>query len=168
MPVIEDAGSEDLLEILAIYNEVIRTSTSVYTETEYSLQQGRLWFESKRDGGPFIVARDASGIAGFGSFGEFRKWPCYRHSVEHSVYVRADCRGQGVGRALLVELLARAAAAGKHVVLAAVDADNVASLALHQQLGFDFVGRFREVGFKFGRWLDLVFLQRIIHPDEFS
>ena len=104
------------------------------------------------------------GIAGFGTFGEFRAWPCYRHSVEHSVHVRADRRGQGIGRALVVELLARAAVMHKHVMIAGIDADDAVSIGLHQKLGFTNVGHFREVGFKFGRWLDLVFMQCILPP----
>ena len=110
------------------------------------------------------TAASASGIAGFGTFGEFRAWPGYRHSVEHSVHVRADCRGQGIGRALVLELLARAAGLGKHVMIAGIDADNVVSIGLHRSLGFTDAGHFHEVAFKFGRWLDLVFMQCILPP----
>jgi L-amino acid N-acyltransferase YncA len=157
---IEDAGRDDLPEILAIYNEVIRNSTAVYTEVEFTQERGQAWFDAKaRSGFPFIVARDASGVTGFGTFGEFRAPPCYQHSVEHSVHVRSDRRGQGVGRALIIELLARAAASSKHVMIAGIDADNEVSIALHLKLGFSNVGHFHQVGFKFGRWLDLVFLQ---------
>lgn len=160
---IDAATRQDLPEILAIYNEVIRNSTAVYTDVEITEERGQAWFDAKAASGfPFIVARDASGITGFGSFGEFRAWPCYRHSVEHSVHVRADRRGQGVGRALVMELMARAAASSKHVMIAGIDADNAASISLHLKLGFRNVGHFHEVGYKFGRWLDLVFLQCII------
>ena len=166
---IEDAAPEDFGAVLDIYNEVIRHSTAVFTDVEYSRERGRVWFDEKRAaGGAFIVARDASGVTGFASFGDFRAWPGYRHSVEHSVHVRDDRRGRGIGRALLEELMARAARAGKHVMLAGVDADNLASIALHVDLGFEVVGHLREVGSKFGRWLDLKFLQRIIRPEEFS
>jgi len=158
-----DAGCQDLGEVLAIYNEVIRNSTAVFSDTEFSVERGADWFSAKRGSGfPFIVARDSSGIVGFGSFGEFRAWPCYRYSVEHSIHVRSDRRGQGIGRALLVELKARAAAMDKHVMIAGIVADNRASIHLHESLGFSAVGRFREVGFKFGRWLDLIFLQCIL------
>jgi L-amino acid N-acyltransferase len=160
---IEDAARDDLPEILAIYNEVIRNSTAVYTDVELNQDRGQAWFAAKTGSGfPFIVARDASGIAGFGSFGEFRAWPCYRHSVEHSVHVRCDRRGQGVGRALIIELLARAAASSKHIMIAGIDADNAVSIGLHLKLGFRNVGHFHEVGYKFGRWLDLVFLQCMV------
>lgn len=163
LPLIDNASSRDLPQILDIYNEVIRNSTAVYSEEEFTPARGGSWFDAKTGHGyPVIVARDASGIAGFGTFGEFRAWPCYRHSVEHSVHVRADRRGQGIGRALVLELLARAAASSKHVMIAGIDADNVVSIGLHRSLGFEAVGHFHEVGFKFGRWLDLVFMQRIL------
>ena len=162
---IDDASRHDLPQILAIYNEVIRNSTAVYSEEEFTPARGETWFDTKAEHGfPMIVARDASGVAGFGTFGEFRAWPCYRHSVEHSVHVREDRRGQGIGRALVVELLARAAASSRHVMIAGIDADNVVSIGLHRSLGFTSVGHFHEVGFKFGRWLDLVFMQCILTP----
>jgi len=160
---IVDALHTDLGEILDIYNEVIRNSTAVYSDTEFDAERGAAWFGAKHGSGfPFIVARDASGILGFGSFGEFRAWPCYRHSVEHSIHVRSDRRGQGLGSALLGELKVRATAMHKHVMIAGIDADNAASINLHEKMGFIRVGRFQEVGFKFGRWLDLVFLQCIL------
>ena len=160
---IDNAARNDLPEILSIYNEVIRNSTAVYTDVELCEERGGIWFGAKVDNGfPFIVARDASGVTGFGTFGDFRAPPCYRHSVEHTIHVRADKRGQGVGRALVVELLARAAAMRKHAMIAGIDADNAVSIRLHESLGFKTVGHLYEVGFKFGRWLDLVFLQCII------
>jgi L-amino acid N-acyltransferase len=163
--VIDNATRDDLAQILAIYNEVIRNSTAVYSEEEFTPPRGESWFNAKISHGfPMIVARDASGIAGFGTFGEFRGWPCYVHTVEHSVHVRADRRGQGIGRALVVELLARAVAMGKHVMIAGIDADNAVSIGLHHSLGFARVGHFHEVGFKFGRWLDLVFMECSLPP----
>jgi len=162
---IDNAAANDFEQVLAIYNEVIRNTTAVYQEEEYDAACGRVWFDAKlSSGSPFMVARDAGGIAGFASFGPFRAWPCYRNSVEHSVHVRADRRGQGVGRALVLELKSRAAALGRHVMIAAIDTDNAASIHLHESLGFSRVGHFPEVGFKFGRWLDLEFLQCIIPP----
>jgi len=157
---IDNATRQDLAEILAIYNEVIRNSTAVFAEVELTPERGAAWFDAKLASGfPLLVARDASGITGFGSFGEFRAWPGYRYSVEHSVHVRADRRGLGVGRELVTELMGRASAMQKHVMIAGIVADNAASIKLHQSLGFINVGHFHEVGFKFGRWLDLVFLQ---------
>ncbi|HEY2462863.1 MAG TPA: GNAT family N-acetyltransferase, partial [Steroidobacteraceae bacterium] len=157
---IAPASRQDLPEILTIYNEVIRTSTAVYREIEFSAEGGAVWFDGKRAAGfPFIVARDASGITGFGSLGDFRTPPCYQHSVEHSVHVRADRRGRGIGRGLVLELMKQAAAMHKHVMIAGIDADNAISIKLHESLGFIKVAHFHQVGFKFGRWLDLVFLE---------
>jgi L-amino acid N-acyltransferase len=158
---IANASRQDVPQILAIYNDVILNSTAVYSEVEFTPERGEAWFDTKAEQGfPFIAARDASGIVGFGTFGDFRAWPCYRYSVEHSVHVRSDRRGQGIGRALVLELIQRAMAMQKHVMIAGIDADNSVSIGLHKSLGFSVVGHFHEVGFKFGRWLDLVFLER--------
>jgi L-amino acid N-acyltransferase len=157
---IDNATRQDFAEILAIYNEVIRNSTAVFAEVELTPERGAAWFDAKLASGfPLLVARDASGITGFGSLGEFRAWPGYRYSVEHSVHVRADRRGLGIGRELVTELMGRASAMQKHVMIAGIDADNAASIKLHQGLGFVNAGHFHQVGFKFGRWLDLVFLE---------
>jgi L-amino acid N-acyltransferase len=161
---IRPASEADLSGILAIYNEVVRTSTAVYTDEESSLDQRRAWFRDRRAlGYPILVAEDGAGeVAGFSSFGDFRPWPGYRFTVEHSVYIRMDCRGQGLGTALIEPLLAEATALGKHVMIAGIDAANPASIRLHEKLGFTRVGRLHEVGAKFGRWLDLVFMQRLL------
>lgn len=157
---ISHASRQDLPEILNIYNDVIRNSTAVYTEVELSTAGGEAWLDAKIAGGfPLLVARDPSGVTGFGTFGEFRAWPCYRHSVEHSVHVRPDRRGLGIGKKLVVELMNLALSMGKHVMIAGIDADNAVSIRLHESLGFSNVGHFHEVGFKFGRWLDLVFME---------
>jgi L-amino acid N-acyltransferase len=163
--VIEDAVHQDLPQILAIYNEVIRNSTAVFSEVEFTEARGTAWLDAKREQGfPLIVARDASGVVGFGTFGEFRSWPGYRHSIEHSVHVRLDCRGKGLGRALVAALMRRATDMGKHAMIAGIDADNSVSIRLHRSLGFATVGHFHEVAFKFGRWLDLVFMECILKP----
>ena len=158
---VRDATEEDLPGILAIYNDVIATSTAIYTESAVTLADRAEWMKARREQGyPVLVTEDETGITGYGSFGEFRAWPGYRHTVEHSVHVRADRRAHGIGAAIVAELLRLAAAMKKHVMIAGVDADNIASLRLHERLGFEKVAHFREVGWKFGRWLDLVFLQR--------
>lgn len=160
---ISPATRTQLPEILGIYNEVIRHTTAVYSDQEVTLANREAWFDARVERGfPVLVANDPSGVLGFGSFGEFRTSPCYRYSVEHSVHVRADSRGRGVGRALVTALLDRAASMQMHVMIGGIDADNAFSLGLHDSLGFEVVGHFREVGYKFGRWLDLKFLQRLI------
>ena len=162
---IRDAREEDLPAVLAIYNDVLTTSTAIYSDQPTTLEDRLAWWQGRvRAGYPVLVAEDESGLTGFASFGDFRSWPGYRFTVEHSVYVRADRRGCGVGAALMTPLIDRATALGKHVLIAGVDADNAASLRFHERLGFERVAHFREVGFKFGRWLDLVFLQRTLRP----
>ena len=111
---------------------------------------------------PVLVGTDDSGVIGFASFGDFRAWPGYRFTVEHSVHVCADRRGQGIGTSLVKALVPVASNLGKHVMIAGIDADNAASIRMHERLGFMRVAHFQQVGFKFGRWLDLVFLQRYL------
>ncbi|HUM10591.1 MAG TPA: GNAT family N-acetyltransferase [Myxococcaceae bacterium] len=160
---IHDATEADVPAILAIYNDVLSTSTAIFSETPTTLEDRLQWFRARRElGYPVLVAFDDSGVLGFGSFGDFRSWPGYRHTVEHSVHVRADVRGRGVGSALLRVLLFRAATLGKHVMVAGVDADNDASIRLHQRFGFQRAGTLHQVGCKFGRWLDLTFLERVL------
>jgi phosphinothricin acetyltransferase len=160
---ISDATEADLAGLLGIYNDVIATSTAIYSDVPVTLEERRQWWRSRTaQGSPVLAARDAHGVAGFATFGDFRAWPGYRFTVEHSVHVRANGRGQGVGTLLVQALLPRAAALGKHVMMAGVDADNAASIRFHERLGFERSGHLREVGYKFGRWLDLVFLQRRI------
>jgi L-amino acid N-acyltransferase len=158
--VIEELVEEDLPGLLAIYNDVIATSTAVYSDVPTTLAERREWWQARRrQGYPVLAARDESGVVGFATFGDFRSWPGYRHTVEHTVHVRADRRGQGVGSALVRALLPRAAALDKHVMIGAIDAANDGSIRMHERLGFVRVGHLREVGRKFDRWLDLVFLQ---------
>lgn len=160
---LRDAVEGDLPGILAIYNEVIANSTAIYTEKPVPLDDRLTWFKTRREQGyPVLVASDDTGILGFASFGDFRTWPCYLFTVEHSIHVRADRRGCGVGRALMEALIPRASALGKHVLVAGIEADNAASLRLHETLGFERTAHFREVGRKFNRWLDLVFMQRFL------
>ncbi len=160
---IRDAAESDLEGLLAIYNDVVATSTAIYSHLPVTLDERRQWWRRRvAQQYPVLVARDASGVLGFTSFGDFRAWPGYRFTVEHSVHVRADARGRGVGTALLTALFPRAAALNKHVMIGGVDADNAPSIRFHERLGFERAGRLREVGYKFERWLDLVFLQRRI------
>jgi phosphinothricin acetyltransferase len=153
----------DLQGLVAIYNDVIATSTATFTATTVTLAERREWWRTRiAQGYPVLIARDAHGVAGFGTFGEFRAWPGYRHTVEHTLHVRADARGRGIGTQLLLALMERARLAGKHVMIAGIDGDNTGSIRLHERLGFTRAGRLREVGYKFDRWLDLVFLQRAL------
>ena len=160
---IRDASESDVPGILAIYNDVIATSTAVYRDDPSSLDDRLQWFRSRGDQSyPVLVAVDDSGILGFASYGDFRAWPGYRYSVEHTVHIRADQRGRGVGTLLMRALIQRAIEQGKHVMIGGVDADNAASLRFHDRLGFVRAAHLHQVGFKFGRWLDLVFVQRVL------
>lgn len=161
MPV-RTATEADLPGMLVIYNEIVRNSSAVYTEQEATLEDRRAWLAGRTaQGYPVLVATDGS-VLGYSTFGDFRPWPGYRRTVEHSVYVRADMRGQGLGTALVEPLFGMAAGLGKHVMVAGIDAANPASIRLHERLGFERAGLLREVGTKFDRWLDLVFMQRFI------
>ena len=157
---IRDAVEGDLPGILEIYNEVVANSTAIYRDDPSTLDERLDWWRARVAlGYPVLVAIDASGVVGCASFGDFRAWPGYRCTVEHSVYVRTDRRGQGLGPQLVRALIPRARALGKHVMIAGIDADNAGSIRMHAALGFERVAHFREVGAKFGRWLDLVFMQ---------
>ena len=159
---IDDANEADLPAILAIYNDVVATSTAVYSETPVTLDDRLAWFRGRRaQGYPILVARGAD-VVGYASFGDFRAWPGYRFTVEHSVHVRADRRGRGIGSMLVEALIPRAAALGKHVILGGIDADNAASIRMHERLGFERTAQLKQVGRKFDRWLDLVFMQRML------
>src|SRR5208282_1728592 len=160
---VRDAYLADLQGILEIYNEVVTNSTAVWTDGSDDLANRRRWFESRQGRGfSVLVAVEDGNIVGYSSFGEFRAWSGYRHTVEHSIYVRADRRRTGVGRALLSALVERARAYGAHAMIGGIEAGNGGSLALHQRLGFREVARMPEVGCKFGRWLDLVLMQLLL------
>jgi L-amino acid N-acyltransferase len=160
---LHDASATDLPGLLAIYNDVIATSTAVFSGAPVTLDERQRWWRARTaQGYPVLVARSAGEVLGFSSFGDFRSSPGYRFTVEHTVHVRADGRGRGIGSALLRALMPRAAQLGKHVMVAGVDAANAASIRFHERLGFTVAGTLREVGYKFDRWLDLVFMQRRI------
>jgi L-amino acid N-acyltransferase len=161
---LREATDADLPEILAIYNDVIAHSTAVYATEPATLEERRAWLAARRERGfPVLVAVEEQSIDGFASFGDWRgAWNGYRFTVEHSVHVRAAARGRGLGRRLVEALLPRALALGKHVMIGSIDAANHDSIRFHARLGFEQVAHFREVGHKFGRWLDLVFMQRYL------
>jgi phosphinothricin acetyltransferase len=158
--VITDAVEADLPKITEIYNDVIRTSTAIFSDTPVTVEDRVAWWKARvAQGYPVLVAKDENGIAGFATFGDFRAWPGYRFTVEGTIHIDGTARRRGVGAALLKVLMQRARTAGKHVMVAGVDSANVASLGFLEGNGFERVGHLREVGHKFGRFLDLVFLQ---------
>src|SRR5919112_662891 len=160
---IRPAGAEDQQAIRAIYNGAVATSTATFTAQERSDAEQARWFaERVRAGWPVLVAAVDGVVAGFATYGSFRTSPGYRHTVEHSVYVDEAFRRHGVGAALLDALVGLATAAGHHVMVGALDADNEPSLQLHRKLGFSLCGRIPQVGWKFGRWLDLALVARVL------
>ena len=163
MPDIRDAIESDLPAILAITNEAIANTTAVWNNTPATLEARTAWMRDRQARGfPVLVATDGGKVLGFASFGDFRPFEGYLHTVEHSIYVAPEAQGRGVGKALLEALVGRARALGKHVIVGGIEAGNTASIALHARAGFVETGRLPEVGQKFGRWLDLVFMQRML------
>jgi L-amino acid N-acyltransferase YncA len=157
---IRDAVEEDMAAITAIYNDVLIHSTAIYRDDPATVaERTAAWRSRTQQNYPTLVMCDKDVVVGFASFGDFRAWPGYRFTVEHTVHVDASYRGRGAGSALLKALIARAAALEKHIMIGAIDAENAASLQFHQRLGFERVAHFKQVGFKFGRFLDLLFVQ---------
>jgi L-amino acid N-acyltransferase len=166
--IIRDAHDDDMPAIRDIYNALIPTTTGAWTETLQTLRQRRAWFRGQLASGyPVLVADEDGDVIGFTAYGAFRgtgKWEGYRFTVEHTIHVREAHWGAGVGKALLRELISRAQNAGIHVMVGAIDGDNVASIRFHETQGFAVVARMPEVGYKFERRLDLVLMQRILEP----
>ncbi len=158
---IRDAEDRDLAGVTAIYNDAVAHTTAIWNETTVDVENRRAWLaERQKAGYPVLVAvSDEEGVLGYASFGDWRAWDGYRHTVEHSIYVRAGQRGTGIGKALMEALIDRARAADKHVMVAGIEAGNLGSIRLHQKLGFEQTGLLKQVGTKFDRWLDLAFLQ---------
>ncbi|MFC3714424.1 GNAT family N-acetyltransferase [Sphingoaurantiacus capsulatus] len=155
--------ARDGAAILAIVNDAILNSTAWYEHEPWDAAALASWFAAKRDGGwPLLVAEEDGVTLGFASYGVFRARPAYARTVEHSVYVAAAARGRGVGRLLLDGIVAEARRAGYHTMIGGVDAANEGSLAFHRAAGFVEAGRMREVGRKFDRWLDLIFMQKML------
>jgi phosphinothricin acetyltransferase len=161
--VIRGAREPDLAAMLAIYNDAVLTTTAVYDYKPRSSEQQAAWFKAKQEQDlPVLVAEDGGAVVGFASYGPFRPWPAYLHSVENSLYVAPEKRGRGIGSALLPALIQHAEERRLHTMIAGIDATNEASLRLHAKFGFERVAQFREVGWKFERWLDLTFLQLML------
>ncbi len=162
---IRDAVLADMEEITAIYNQIVLTSTAIYNDRPATLEDRAAWWRDRcAQGFPVLVATQDGSVAGFASFGEFRAWPGYRFTVEGTVHIHSSARGHGVGTALLEELVRLARLMGKHTMIAGVDAENEASLKFLQRFGFERVAHFREVGYKFDQFIDLIILQYWLTP----
>ena len=157
---IRDARAGDLPAINDLYNYYVRDSTATFHEQPTSIEERRAWWAEHESRYPVLVAEEDGQLLGWAVLSEYSGRCGYRFTVEDSIYLQPAACGMGLGRALLTQLLDRGVAADYHSVVAVIAADSEPSIWLHAALGFQEVGRLREVGFKFGRWLDVVFMQR--------
>ncbi len=161
---IRPATRADCPAILAIYNDAVLTTTATYDYEPRTLEQRQAWFDDHERGGyaVFVAENDAGRIVGWSALNRYHDRPGYRFSSENSVYIAADARGKGLGKLLLAPLIDAARAKGLHAIIAAIDATNEASIRLHVKFGFVQVGHFKQVGFKFDRWLDVVYMELLL------
>lgn len=163
---VRDAQPADLPAIRDIYNDAVLNTTAIWNEQPVDLGNRQAWFSARQTQGyPVLVAVDAEdNVLGYASFGDWRPFDGFRHTVEHSVYVCRDQRGKGLGPLLMSALIERARACDKHVMVAAIESGNTPSIRLHERIGFVTTGQMPQVGTKFGRWLDLTFMQLVLNP----
>jgi len=169
--IIRKATEKDLEAILEIYNHSIIHTTSIYSYKPHTIAMRKKWFDEKVENNcPVFVAEINNKVAGFAAYGSFRTWPAYKYSVEHSVHVHPDYRRLGIAKKLMQEIINSANEHEVHTIIAGIDALNTASIQLHKQFGFEEVAHFKEVGYKFRKWLHLKFFQLILetsfHPNE--
>ncbi len=160
---IRAATQADLPAILEITNEVIANTKAIYAYVPQTLEERARWFaDLKSDGWPVIVAEANGQVVGFGSIAVFRTRPAYKYTAEHSVHVHADHRGKGVGRTLLLALIEEARRMELRTLVGGIDSGNTVSLKLHADHGFVETARMPNVAWKFGEWLELVFMQLVL------
>ena len=161
-PLLRPATEKDLVAINAIYNYYVLHSTCTYQlepETEHDREA---WFKNRSEKHPVIVAELGQRIVGWGALNPYHKRAAYSRTVENSVYVESDMHRKGVGALILVDLLRLAKGHGHHTVIAVIDAEQPASVAIHAKHGFTQVGHFRELGWKFDKWRDVIYMQRMV------
>jgi phosphinothricin acetyltransferase len=160
---IRNATMADAEAIRAIYNDAVVNTTAVFDYAPREPQAQRDWLQMKAEQNlPVLVATDAGAVVGFSSYGQFRPWPAFLYTVENAIYIAPDRRGRGIGQRLLLALIDAATKNGRRSMVAAITAENAASLHLHEKLGFARTGLIRDSGWKFERWLDLVLMQRML------
>lgn len=166
--VIRDARDSDLEAIRAIFNDAVLTTTAIWMDATVDLANRQAWLAARRQQGyPVLVAVDVDDqVLGYAAYGDWRPFDGFCNTVENSLYVSAAQRGRGIGVRLLGALIERARTGGKHVMVAAIESSNSASIGLHQRFGFAITGQMPQVGRKFGRWLDLTFMQLILTPER--
>jgi phosphinothricin acetyltransferase len=161
--VIRLAVAADLQAINDIYNHYVEHSTCTYQEQPETFAAREAWLLKHGPEHPATVAVDADGtVIGWGSLSAFHARSAYRFTVENSVYLRHDMRGRGIGALLLADLIERARTIGHHTIIAGIDAAQPASIALHKRFGFEQVAHLREVGFKYGQWLDVIYMELLL------
>jgi phosphinothricin acetyltransferase len=153
------AAESDLVAINDIYNYYVPRSTCTYQEEPEPIESRRRWLAQHVDPHPAIVALIEERVVGWGSLSPFHSRCAYRHTVENSVYIHPEHHRRGIGSMILEDLIARARRLGHHAIIAGIDSEQAASIALHRKFGFMQVGYLPEVGFKFDRWLDVVYMQ---------
>jgi phosphinothricin acetyltransferase len=156
--VIRPATADDVEAVREIRNAAIRDTTALWTGVELTSAAAAEWVAEHLERGAMLVAEIDGVVVGYAGYGPWRAKEGYRFTVDDSIYLSEAAQGRGIGRALLEALIELARAAGMHVMIADIEAGNTASIALHEKLGFEQVGSIREVGTKFGRWLDLTIL----------
>ncbi|WP_236330513.1 GNAT family N-acetyltransferase [Enterobacter quasihormaechei] len=158
--IVRHACKEDCAAIAEIYNHAVLHTAAIWNDKTVDTDNRIAWFEARTMvGNPVLVSEEDGVVTGYASFGDWRAFDGFRHTVEHSVYVHPDHQGKGIGRLLMKELINEARLIGKHVMVAGIEAQNQASIHLHTTLGFITTGNMPQVGTKFGRWLDLTFMQ---------
>ena len=168
---IRPATENDLEGILEIYNDAIINTTAVYNYKPHTIEMRKKWFAEKQAAGhPVLVATIGDKVVGFVSYGFFRAWAAYKYTVEHSVYVHPNFRKRGIARELLEMIIETARQNNIHAIIAGIDSDNGISIQLHKQFKFVEVAKFLQVGYKFGKWLDLIFMELLLdtplNPEE--
>ena len=157
---IREAVENDLIDILEIYNDAILNTTAIYDYNSHTIDDRKQWFEKKKqEGYPILVVEENNKVIGFATYGPFRAWPAYKYTVEHSIYVDGKCRNKGTGTLLTKELIRIINEREFATMVAGIDESNEKSISMHEKLGFKYTGRIDKAGFKFGKWLNLVFYQ---------
>jgi len=157
---IRQATEKDLMDILEIYNDAILSTTAIYDYKSHTLDDRMQWYEKKKqDGYPLLVFEKNDKVVAFATFSPFRAYPAFKYTIEHSIYVHKDYRNLGIGKILLKELIDIANVDEYATMVACIDSLNENSIKIHEKFGFKYSGTVIKAGFKFGKWLDLVFYQ---------